>query len=612
MAEGSTIEDGRPKLRLSISTALMLGFGTLVFAGIASVFTILMWSARENTNNLLGDKAELANAALVGDLRRHLDPVRDGNTYIADLIARGEIDARDHLQLVDYITGAMAATPQILGMAYVTSRYEVVRVSRKPEQLGVQVINQGGNKGLRLALEDARGHSDPYWGRLVWNLEIGATMINLRSPVRRNGEFLGMLVSVVSVSELSRLITERHDNMIIPDRFILYGSDYVLAHRSMVKGGFTRSARQPLPGLDQVDDPVLARLWNGDAREPLFLKFTGKTRGHVVKHEGDYYPVIYRQVKGYGPVPLMVGAYIRPDSGLEDEINRLSRAGFAGLGILALALVLAMILGRRIGHPIRSLAIAARRVGALDFAEAGAVRRSRLHELDEAARAFNTMMTGLRWFETYVPRTLARRLIAEGTDSDLESGEHDVTVMFTDIARFTGLAEKLTATETAELLNHHFSMLAACIEAEDGTLDKFIGDSVMAFWGPPLSPEDHVERACRAALAIRDAIAEDNRLRAGRGEASIRIRIGLHTGPAIVGNIGAPGRINYTVVGDTVNIAQRLEELGKTAWGADDDVIVLVSGDVAETLGDGYELVARGSQEIRGRKDGLPVFRLMK
>ena len=99
--------------------------------------------------------------------------------------------------------------------------------------------------------------------------------------------------------------------------------------------------------------------------------------------------------------------------------------------------------------------------------------------------------------------------------------------MFTDIARFAGLAENLSAAETADLLNEHFSLLAGCIEAEDGTLDKFIGDSVMAFWAPPLNSGDHITRACQAALAIRETVARDNRAREERGDDPIRVRIGV-------------------------------------------------------------------------------------
>jgi adenylate cyclase len=355
---------------------------------------------------------------------------------------------------------------------------------------------------------------------------------------------------------------------------------------------------------------VIARLWDAKFRRELTVNLTGKTRGHVIEYRGEYYPIFYRPVTGYGKTPIIVGGYVRPGSSQVAELQRLTYASIAAGIVLLLVVAMALVLGRQISRPVRELATAARRIGELDFSHEVSFKNTRLREFIDAAGAFNSMMAGLRWFETYVPRTLARRIIRDGGDAGIESGEHDVTVMFTDIVRFTGLAENLSAIQTAELLNQHFSLLAGCIEAEEGTLDKFIGDSVMAFWAPPVNPGDHVVRACRAALAIREVLARDNRARAERGEEPIRVRIGIHTGRAIVGNIGAPGRINYTVVGDTVNIAQRLEELGKTTWGAGEDAIILVSGTIAAALGEDFDLTARGSQEIRGREGRLRVFRL--
>ena len=139
----------------------------------------------------------------------------------------------------------------------------------------------------------------------------------------------------------------------------------------------------------------------------------------------------------------------------------------------------------------------------------------------------------------------------------------DMTVMFTDIPGFTTLSEQLSATEVANLLNDHFTLVAGCVEAEEGTIDKYIGDSVMAFWGAPSKQPDHAARAIRAALAIAETVRADNAIRRTDGRQEVRIRIGIHSGPALAGNIGAPGRINYTLVGDTVNAANRIEQLGK-------------------------------------------------
>ena len=164
----------------------------------------------------------------------------------------------------------------------------------------------------------------------------------------------------------------------------------------------------------------------------------------------------------------------------------------------------------------------------------------------------------------------------------VRSRRRNVTVMFSDIVEFTPQAEDLPEQQTAELLNHHFALLGACIDHEQGVIDKYIGDAVMAVWGGLSRMEDHADHAVRAALAIARVIGEDNAMRRAAGEAPIRVRIELHSGPVVVGNIGAPGRVNFTVVGDTVNIAQRFEQLGKEFMKDGEEIVVLASG---STLG---------------------------
>ena len=136
----------------------------------------------------------------------------------------------------------------------------------------------------------------------------------------------------------------------------------------------------------------------------------------------------------------------------------------------------------------------------------------------------------------------------------------------------------------------------------------------MAFWGAPLDQPDHAVRACRTALAIAERIAADNQGRAP-GEELLGLRIGIHSGPAIVGNIGAPGRVNYTLIGDTVNVAQRLEAMGKEVDGApgpdDGTVMILLSGDTVRQLDGAFALEDLGCRELRGRGEPIDVYRLV-
>ena len=210
---------------------------------------------------------------------------------------------------------------------------------------------------------------------------------------------------------------------------------------------------------------------------------------------------------------------------------------------------------------IRTITSAAEAIERLEF-DRPFHRRSRLREIDDAGHSLDKARGALKWFGAYVPHRLVFRLMELGEDA-VRSRRRDVTVMFTDIVEFTPHAEDLPEQETADLLNHHFALLGACIEHEHGVIDKYIGDSVMAVWGGLSRMDDHADHAVRAALAIAEVIREDNAIRRAAGQPAIRVRIGLHSGPVVVGNIGAPGRVNFTVVGDTVNIAQRFEQLGK-------------------------------------------------
>ena len=133
----------------------------------------------------------------------------------------------------------------------------------------------------------------------------------------------------------------------------------------------------------------------------------------------------------------------------------------------------------------------------------------------------------------------------------------------------------------------------------------------MAFWGAPEARRDHAEATCRAALAIRTAISAENQRRTAAGAEPLGLRIGIHSGTAVVGNIGAAGRLNYTLIGDTVNVAQRLEALGKELDIRNSEIAILVSGDTAAFLGTRFEVRPLGNHQLRGRRTATEVFELL-
>jgi class 3 adenylate cyclase len=259
---------------------------------------------------------------------------------------------------------------------------------------------------------------------------------------------------------------------------------------------------------------------------------------------------------------------------------------------------------------MRKVAVHADAISRLDLHDLSPLPRSLIRELDVQSKAFNAMEVSLLWFAAYIPRSLVRRLISRGEPEGIPPVQQTVTVMFTDIVGFTIEAERLSATDTAAFLNGHFGLLTPCIEAESGTVDKFIGDSVMAFWNAPEQQADHADRACRAALAIRATIRNENEARARRGERPIRLRIGIHTGPAVVGNIGSAERVNYTVVGDTVNVAQRCEALGKELDQPHADVTILVSSQTRSSLSRPIPSISAGTLPMKRRTGSIEVYQI--
>jgi adenylate cyclase len=170
------------------------------------------------------------------------------------------------------------------------------------------------------------------------------------------------------------------------------------------------------------------------------------------------------------------------------------------------------------------------------------------------------MANGLAAFRKYLPADLVKLLASAGVEARPGGSVRPMTVLFVDIAGFTGLSERL-GDRIVPLLGTYFDAMSREIQAEAGTIDKFIGDAVMAFWGAPAENPDHALAACRAALACQHAIRTLG-LTDDQGR-PLRVRIGINSGSMLVGNIGSDVRLNYTVIGDAVNVASRLEGANK-------------------------------------------------
>ena len=291
---------------------------------------------------------------------------------------------------------------------------------------------------------------------------------------------------------------------------------------------------------------------------------------------------------------------------LEDaELIRHEAFGIAAI-VISIALFFIALFAMTLTAPIEKLELFAQKISKGDFE-----MRSDVNSRDEVGRlskAMNNMVDGL------IERDKAKSLINKfhgSVGEELMKGELErkgsrkkVTVFFSDIRGFTQFGETHSAEEVVELLNEYFGEMVGIINRNDGVVDKFIGDAIMAIWGAMSENPDPV-KAVGACIEMREALVHFNKSREERGLQQIKIGIGLHSGEAIAGTIGSDERMEYTVIGDTVNLAARIEASTK-AFGTD----LLISDSLSDEIKDHFWLEEAGKAEVKGKSKPITMFKV--
>jgi adenylate cyclase len=232
------------------------------------------------------------------------------------------------------------------------------------------------------------------------------------------------------------------------------------------------------------------------------------------------------------------------------------------LAVFLLAVGVSLFVSRHVAASLEQVCQDTEAVGKLDLADRSRVH-SRVYELDRLGGSVEEMKSGLRSFQKYVPADLVRALFASGREAELGGERRTLTISFSDLADFTTTSEQLAAEDLVAQLGEYLGSMSEAIAETGGTVDKYIGDAIMAFWGAPAPHPGHALAACTAALQCRARLDKLHERWRAEGRPLLRARTGISTGSVIVGNIGSRSRLNYTVIGDAVNLASRLEGLNK-------------------------------------------------
>jgi adenylate cyclase len=437
-----------------------------------------------------------------------------------------------------------------------------------------------------------------------------------------------VLLETISHMLLEHAVSENSVGYIFDDdgKLIVHSDPQVMA--SLTDGLASRTtARSELAVNDdpalvgEVVSQVLARSSPEPlaiASDPVFLAVQdllaselGAPHGDTTEFRVGKMPWLAR-ISSFAPSHLLEGYRIVIAAPLEDftaESASLLRKTLSLAAVLVLAgIIVALLISRRISRALVALAAEASQIGNLDL-EGWTVRRSLISEINMLGRALSSARGAIRTFAVYVPRELVRQIVASGQAAAGAAVKREVTVLFTDIRDFTTISERHSPEEVVEMLTAYFETMNVIVERHNGVIVQYLGDSIYAMWNAPTENADHVDDGCRCTLELKSAIDELNAENARSGKPELVTRFGLHTGVAVVGSVGAKDRRQYTAMGDTVNVASRLEGMNKQ-FGTS----ILVSASVKQKAGDLPHIAFRalGAATAKGRHEQIEVYQLVE
>lgn len=330
--------------------------------------------------------------------------------------------------------------------------------------------------------------------------------------------------------------------------------------------------------------------------------------GRTVKAGGNSYVTIYRPIPlitpGYAGIALQrsLEAELAPDLELERFLRYLS------LILLAVAVLLGVRFARNLSEPLRELAAHTQVVARGNYSIR--LELDREDEIGQLATSFNRMSEGLAerdqirdLLDKNLSPEIAAQLVSGG---DALGGEElEVTVLFVDIRNFTRLSESLPPREVLALLNRYFDRMSGIVEIYLGVVDKYMGDAIMALFGAPVALPNHADSAILAALEMKSALARLNAELATERRAKLAFGIGINTARIIAGNIGSSRRLNYSVLGDGVNVAARLQDLTRMSQYRAD---IIASAATLKAARGQYRVRPLGAAPVRGRDEPVEVF----
>ncbi len=431
------------------------------------------------------------------------------------------------------------------------------------------------------------------------NPDTGFPIISLRIPIYKGVEFLGCVSANVTVDVLSRFLERRRastrSTSFIADR----NTRKIIAFPDKQKSVRVDNGALKIATLADIDDPNVRAAHqehmrvgtdNFVFRSPV----TGEDFIAAFANFPDGFSQAW-QVITLTPIDDFVGTL--------KATNRLMMVIIIVLTIIELFFI--YFACRRLSRPVENVSLQLQAIESLQF-DAPTVRPSSIREIARLESAATLLRTSLKSFSSFVPLDVVRQLIKSGIPLTLGVEPRFLTIFFSDLENFSSHSETLEPADLLSQISTYLEEVSGAISQEGGTVDKFIGDGVMAFWNAPLEQTDHVLRGCAGALRAARRMERVNEVWKAEGRPTIQIRIGLNCANVLIGNVGSSTRLSYTALGDGVNVAARLEGVNKLFG-----TIICISDSIYDQVH--AEILARPIKriQVKGRKTKFMIYELL-
>ncbi|UCF96956.1 MAG: hypothetical protein JSV89_17530 [Spirochaetaceae bacterium] len=611
------------KRKKSLKVAILQTFVTLTLITVGSITTNFYFRSRNAVLELSDDVIREVTDKIILTTTHYLEVPANQTRTFSKLVTDANI-INIHGRMWEYMWEQLLIMPQVQAYFIADTAGSYVQVRREPE-LATRYIDRSQEQPVerwfyrnkdyqiistmeRVPTFDPRVRpwylntgADPkiYWTDVYVFTTAQTPGISATYPVLDNRGELSVVVCAnmplhsisdflgaqrVSENGLVFIVNEKNEVMAFPDK-----------SRTIKTDPSTGELRLVL--VEELGEDFITDAYQS-YKEHNKVKFTSSTDGN------DYVVTIIPFPKSF--VSKWQIVVIIPQSDLLGSVNvTLLWALVIAVAIFIASLFAIYLITTNITRSIVTLARRTDKIRDFHLDEFEQVQ-SNIKEIDLMSSALLKATQGLKAFRKYVPADLVRQLIQRDQQVRLGGEKAELTIFFSDIRAFTTISEDMQPEQLMIHLSEYFNYLSQIIMSEHGTIDKFIGDAVMAFWGAPIKLVNGPELACRAALRCQERLHTLNREWKANRIPIFHTRMGIHTGDTIVGNLGSNERMNYTIIGDSVNLTSRLEGANKL-YGTH----VIISESTYRYVADKFLIRPLDIVTVRGRKEPVKIYDLV-